>query len=82
MAGKGKRLHVVKAPDNTWQVKPENAKPIGTAPTQAAAEKVARDILKGSPSGGELITHRPTGAIRSSDTINRADPLPPKDTEH
>lgn len=82
MVTKGQRLHVVKAPDNTWLIKPENSKPIGSAPTQGAAEKAARDILKSSPIGGELITHRPNGPIRSSDTINRADPIPPRDTEH
>jgi len=81
MSGKGKRLHVVPG-ENGWVVKPEKQRPVSTAPTQAAAEKIARDLLNASSNGGEVITHRPTGEIRSVDTINRRDPNPPKDREH
>lgn len=82
MARKGKRLHIVPTRDKSWGVRPEGSKITQTAPTQAAAERLAREALQSSRNGGELITHRPDGRIRSSDTINRKDPLPPRDTEH
>jgi hypothetical protein len=51
-------------------------------PTQGDAEAYTKRRLEGLPGGGELIIHRPTGEIRDSDTINRPDPNPPRDTKH
>jgi hypothetical protein len=79
---RGKRLHVVPGQNGNWEIKPEGGPAIGSAPTQGAADKTAGSILRNTPGGGERITHRPDGRIRSSDTINRPDPKPPVDREH
>lgn len=49
--------------------------------TQTAAEQAAKDLARRT-GGSEVITHRPDGRIRSSDTIAKPDPHPPIDTEH
>jgi Zn-dependent peptidase ImmA (M78 family)/DNA-binding XRE family transcriptional regulator len=77
------RRHVTKRPDGNWQDKAEGAQRAGSLhPTQAAAEAAAKEVLRNRPSGGEVIVHRPDGTIRDSDTINRPDPNPPRDTRH
>lgn len=53
----------------------------GIYPTQRQAEERGREILD-RRGGGELVTHDRDGVIRSKDTIGRADPFPPRDTEH
>jgi hypothetical protein len=81
MTKRGQRLHVVPGPAG-WVLRPENKPPVANAPTQAALEQIGRRLLNGSSGGGQLITHRQDGRIRSSDTINRPDPNPPIDREH
>lgn len=49
--------------------------------TQDEAEDFAHKVLVNS-GGGELITQGRDGRIRSKDTINSKDPLPPRDKEH
>lgn len=64
---------------DTWSVKVEHQEaPVGTAPTQKAAQDLARKVVEQAPDGGEIIIHRPDGRIRDSDTIRRKDPYPPK----
>lgn len=83
MAGKGQRRHVTKRPDGLWQEKPEGASRAGSVHrTQGAADAAAKDKARRAPGGGEVIVHRPNGQIRDSDTINRQDPNPPRDTKH
>jgi Uncharacterized protein conserved in bacteria (DUF2188) len=77
------RRHVTKRPDGQWQDKAEGASRAGSLhPTQGAAEAAAKERLQQTPGGGEMVIHRPTGEIRDSDTINRPDPNPPRDTKH
>jgi hypothetical protein len=79
----GERRHITKRPDGLWQDKAEGAgRARSLHPTQSAAEAAAKDRLYSTPDGGEVITHRPNGQIRDSDTINRPDPNPPRDTRH
>ena len=53
----------------------------GVFDTQREAENYARSILQNN-GGGELITQNQHGQIRSKDTINSNDPIPPRDREH
>ncbi|MDA0163148.1 ImmA/IrrE family metallo-endopeptidase [Solirubrobacter ginsenosidimutans] len=77
------RRHVTKRPDGQWQDKPEGAtRAASVHPTQAAAEAAAKQVARNQPGGAEVVTHRPDGRIRDSDTINRRDPNPPRDTKH
>lgn len=47
--------------------------------TQAEAQAAARAIVH-NQGGGEVVTHRPNGQIRDSDTIAPGhDPFPPRD---
>lgn len=73
---------VFRRPDGTWVNKRDGAeKAASLHPTQKAAEKAAREMLRNS-GGGELSTHGVNGRIRSKDTIGKSDPFPPRDTEH
>lgn len=75
-------IHVTPAPAGGWKVKPAGAQRASAIkPTQAAAEQAAKDLARRT-GGAEVVTHRPDGRIRSSDTIGRPDPLPPRDREH
>ena len=77
------RRHITQRPDGQWQDKGEGvSRPREIFPTQGEAEASAKDRLRGLPGGGEVIIHRPNGQIRDSDTINRPDPFPPRDTKH
>jgi hypothetical protein len=79
----GQRRHVTQRPDGTWADKAEGAdRASGLYPTQAEAQKAATEHLERTPGGGEVIIHRPDGQIRNSNTINRPDPDPPRDTRH
>jgi Uncharacterized protein conserved in bacteria (DUF2188) len=79
----GERRHVTKRPDGRWQDKREGAQKASSVhDTQAGAEAASKAHLERTPGGGEVIVHRPNGQIRDSDTINRRDPDPPKDTRH
>jgi hypothetical protein len=72
--------HVTRRPDGDWQVvKPGASRPSAVAPTQAEAERRAREIV-GNAGGGEVVIHRPDGRIRDSDTVAPGnDPFPPRD---
>ena len=72
--------HVTPRPDGGWQVKkPGASRASAVEPTQGAAVDRVREILEND--GGELVTHRPDGRIRDSDTIPPAnDPFPPRDS--
>jgi Uncharacterized protein conserved in bacteria (DUF2188) len=77
------RRHITKRSDGLCQDKGERAtRPRKVFPTQGAAEADAKERLDRLPGGGELIVHHPSGQIRDSDTINRPDPNPPRDTKH
>lgn len=78
------RRHVV--PDSKsggWKVvKPGGKRASATAPTQAAAEKRAKQIVT-NQGGGEVRVHRRDGRVRDSDTVRPGnDPNPPKDKKH
>lgn len=76
--------HVTKDKDSgDWKVKREGAeRAAGFFDTQAEAEKAAKK-MSGNNGGGEVMTHRPDGTIRSKDTVAPGnDPNPPKDKEH
>jgi hypothetical protein len=77
-----KQIHVTKNPDG-WGATRAGASrsSIPRQPTQTGAERVAKDLAKRT-GGAEVVTHRPDGKIRSSDTIARPDPHPPIDKEH
>lgn len=79
----GQRRHITKRPDGQWADKAEGASRAGGLyPTQGEAEAAAKERLNNRPGGGQVIIHRPNGQIRDGDTINRADPNPPRDTKH
>lgn len=72
-------IHVVPS-DGSWKVKQEgNPRPISTHPTQASAIQAGRQAAKFSKT--ELVTHRPNGRIRDSDSFGN-DPCPPRDEKH
>lgn len=77
--------HVTKPKgSDVWRVVRENAeRASGTAPTQAEAERIAKEFATNS-GGGEVRIHRPNGGpIRDSDTVAPGnDPNPPKDRKH
>jgi hypothetical protein len=79
----GQRRHVTQRPDGLWADKAEGARRAGGLhPTQSEAQAAATEHLDNRPGGGEVIIHRPSGQIRNSNTINRPDPDPPRDTKH
>lgn len=71
--------HVVPSGDG-WDVKAPNATRASSHhDTQAEAIARAREIVHNA-GGGEVITHRPNGQIRDSDTVPPGhDPFPPRD---
>ncbi len=77
------RRDVVRNPDGGWDItKPGGQRASGHERTQADAEARAKDIVRGA-GGGEVVTHRPDGRIRSKDTVAPGnDPNPPRDKEH
>jgi hypothetical protein len=79
----GQRRHVTQRPDGQWADKAEGAERAGGLyNTQAEAQRAATQHLQNRPGGGEVVIHRPDGQIRNSNTINRPDPDPPRDTRH
>jgi hypothetical protein len=79
----GQRRHVTQRPDGQWADKAEGARRAGGLyPTQGEAQAAATEHLQHQAGGGEVIIHRPDGQIRNSNTINRPDPDPPRDTRH
>lgn len=80
--GRSKQIHVTRN-DSGWGATRDGAtrSSIPRQPTQAQAEQAAKDLARRT-GGAEVITHRPAGEIRSSDTIGKQDPFPPRDSEH
>jgi hypothetical protein len=78
-----KERHVVPRQSGGWDVrKPGSTRASSHHPTQAQAERRAKEIL-GGLGGGEAVIHDRHGRIRDSDTVPPArDPNPPKDTRH
>lgn len=72
--------HVVPDPNGGWDVvKPHAERPSAHSDTQAGAYDRAHQIV-GNTGGGEVVTHRPDGRIRDSDTVAPGnDPFPPRD---
>jgi hypothetical protein len=81
--GKGRNMHVTKAPGGGWRAKAEGAKRASVVkPTQAAAEKAAKASVKRA-GGGEVRIHGVNGRIRDSDTVAPGnDPRSSRDTKH
>lgn len=80
---RGKDRTIARRPDGTWQNKLDGAsKASSVHSTQGSAISRATQMMKRPGQGGELKVKGVDGKIRSKDTINRPDPLPPKDREH
>lgn len=78
--GKNDR-YVVKGGDG-WEVKAANAKRASAkTPTQAAAEKRAKEIV-GKQGGGEVRIQGRNGRWRDSDTVPPGNESRAKDTRH
>lgn len=77
------RLIVSADPSGGYRVdRPGAARASAKAPTKAAAEKRAKEIMKRS-GGGEVTTRRKDGTFADSDTVKPGnDPYPPKDKRH
>lgn len=74
----GKRIHVLPHPRG-WQAKSAGAtRPFRVGKTQEAMAAAAKEQLRRSAGGGEVVIHRRNGTIRDADTINRRDPSPPR----
>lgn len=79
----GQRRHITQRPDKQWADRAEGAQRAGGLyRTQAEAQAAATERLEHRPDGGQVVIHRPNGQIRNSNTINRPDPDPPRDTRH
>jgi hypothetical protein len=79
----GQRRHVTQRSDGQWADKAEGAQRAGGLyDKQAEAQAASTQHLQNRPGGGEVVIHRPNGQIRNSNTINRPDPDPPRDTRH
>ena len=83
MAKKTNNYHVVPNKDKGWAVRKAGADRVsGFAPTQRAAEKMAKGFST-KTGGGEVVIHRRDGKIRDKDTMQPArDPFPPRDKKH
>lgn len=78
-----KTYYVTPRSDGNWNVKREGAsRPSNITPTQRAAEQQAKEYLRQNPGGGEVRIQGRDHLFRDSDTINRSDPNPPRDTKH
>ncbi len=75
----GKDQHVVPR-DGGWAVRGEgNSRDTSHHRTQREAYDAARDIARNQ--GSEVVTHRPDGRFRDSDSFG-PDPNPPTDKQH
>lgn len=78
-----KTYYVTPRTDGKWNVKREGAsRASDITSTQRAAEQQAKEYLRQNPGGGEVRIQGLNYRFRDSDTINRKDPNPPKDTRH
>lgn len=79
----GQRRHITQRPGGQWADKAEGAqRAAGLYRTQGQAQAASTERLEHRQGGGEVVIHRPNGQIRNSNTINRPDPDPPRDTRH
>jgi len=80
MSKKNDRHVVPSKSGKGWDVKaPGAGRASAHTDTQAQAESRAREIVR-NRGGGEVVTHRPDGTIRDSDTVPHGnDPYPPRD---
>jgi hypothetical protein len=77
-----KQRWVVRDGDGWVVRKPGGQRASSRHDTQRDADRRAAEILRNA-GGGERVTQRRDGRIRSKDTIPPArDPFPPKDKEH
>lgn len=74
---------VVPNPKGGWDVKaPGATRASAHLPTQAQAERRAKEIVSNN-GGGEVRIHRKDGRFRDSDTVAPGrDPNPPRDNRH
>ena len=62
------KLHVVRSPQGTWQVKPEGAgRPVAEGRTQDEAVRMAQQIAQ-SNRPSQVVIHRENGQIREEHT--------------
>lgn len=82
MSGKPRQIWVQKT-EAGWTAKRAGGErsSIPAQRTQLQAEAVAKDLARRT-GGAEVITKGRDGKIRSSDTIAKRDPHPPRDREH
>jgi Uncharacterized protein conserved in bacteria (DUF2188) len=75
--------YVTPRSDGNWNVKKGGAsRPSVVTPTQREAQERATEWLKNKTGGGEVRIQGRDHKFRNSNTINRVDPDPPKDTRH
>ncbi len=78
-----KTYYITPRSDGDWNVKREGTSRSSVImPTQRAAEQQAKNYLRQNPGGGEVRIQGRDHRFRDSDTINRTDPNPPRDTRH
>jgi hypothetical protein len=74
--------HVVPDGEGGWNVVAPGAdRASANLPKQSDAYDRAREIVQ-NLGGGEVVIHDSHGRIRNSNTIDRPDPDPPRDTRH
>lgn len=84
MSGNNRQKQIwIQKTDSGWTAKRAGASrsSIGAQRTQAQAEQAAKDLARRT-GGAEVITTGRDGKIRSSDTVGKGDPNPPRDREH
>lgn len=83
MSRRSNNRFVVRSPEGGWDVKrPAADRASAHEPTQAAAERRAKEIVS-NLGGGEVRIQGRDGRFRDSDTVPPGrDPYPPKDKKH
>lgn len=83
--GSGKPTRRIVSPDPAGGYSvdaPGSSRASAKAPTQAKAEKRAKEIVR-NLGGGEVTTRDDRGRIKDSDTVKPGnDPFPPRDKKH
>ena len=73
-----KDYEVVPSPTGGWDVQADGGKrPSSHHPNQAEASQAAKRYAKNA-GGGEVRLHGKDGKIRSTNTIGKTDPFPPR----
>jgi hypothetical protein len=76
------RRHVAKRPDGQWQTNVRVQREQASFDPRRPPPRPLRRRTCAYAWWREVVIHRLNGQIRDSDTINRADPNPPKDKKH